>query len=52
MEYIQITDELGIYLCDDYTVLAVRDRESKDKRFVCCALNHEEVDKLIAELRR
>lgn len=51
MEHIQITDELGVWTVDDIIVLAIRDRESKGERLVCCALNKEEVDKLIKELR-
>lgn len=52
MEHIQITDELSVWAVDDVIVLAMHDRESENERLVCCALNKEEVDKLIKELRR
>lgn len=51
MKRIRITNDLGIYQDDDDTVLMVRDRESKDERMVCCALNKKELEKLIKELR-
>lgn len=52
MRYIRISDNLGVYQDGDNTIFMIRDRESQDERMVCCALNKEEIDKLIKELRR
>lgn len=54
MEYIQVTDDLCIYneISDGYVVLATRDRESDDERWVCTALNKKDIEKLRKELGR
>lgn len=52
MRYIRISGNLGVYQDGDCTIFMVADRESRDERIVCCALNKEEIEKLRKELGR